>query len=125
MAGFGNDAENEILNLVASGTAYTKGPANRLSLHTGDPGETGTANEVVNSGGSTYARQACTWTAAVGGVVNLASNVDFNNMPAVTVTHFGVWTAAGEFRGSGTITNRTLLAGDSYRANTLTTWSLD
>lgn len=125
MAGFGNDAENEILDLVASGTAYTKGAGNRLSLHTGDPGENGTANEVVNAGGSTYARQPCTWTPASGGSVSLALNVDFDNMPAVTVTHFGVWTTAGEFRGGGTITNRTMILGDSYRANTLTTWTLD
>lgn len=121
MAGFGNTAENEILDLVASGTAYPKLAANRLSLHTGDPGETG-ANEVV---GGSYARQPVTWTAASGGSVSPTAAVDFNGMPAVTVTHFGVWTTLGEYRGGGVATNRTLLAGDTYRINTLTTWTLD
>lgn len=122
MAGFGDTAENEILDLVASGTAYPKLAANRMSLHTGDPGEAGTANEVT---GGTYARQPVTWAAASGGVVHPASAVDFAGMPATTVTHFGVWTAAGEFRGGGTTTSRTLLAGDVYRINTTTSWSLD
>lgn len=122
MPGFGNDAENEILDLVASGVAYTKGAANRASLHTGDPGENGTANEVV---GGSYARQPISWGAASGGVVSPSAAVDFNGMPAVTVTHFGVWTAAGEFRGGGTCTNRTLLSGDTYRINVGTTWSLE
>lgn len=122
MAGFGDDAENELLDLVASGVAYTKGPALRVSLHTGDPGESGAANEVA---GGSYARQAVAWAAASGGSISPTAPVDFDGMPATTVTHFGVWTVAGEFRGGGTCTNKTLLAGDIYRLNTTTTWTLD
>ena len=121
MAGFSNTIENAILDLVLSATAYAHGAANRFSLHTGDPGETG-ANEVV---GGSYARVAGTWAAASAGAASPAAPVDFPGMPAVTVTHFGVWTAAGVFVGGGATTNRALLAGDTYRLNTTTTFTLD
>lgn len=115
-SGLGDSVETALMDLVFSGTAYPYGPASRLSLHTASPGASG-ANELVNAGGSTYARQACSWGAAVAGVVTLAANVDFFNLPAVTVTHAGVWTTLGQFVGSADITDRVLALGDGVRVN--------
>jgi hypothetical protein len=121
MAGFGNATENNILELVLRGNAYTPGAGTMLSLHTADPTDTGSVGEVA---GGTYSRQACVWAAASGGVCALNAAVEFPGMPACTVTYFGVWTAGGVFVGGGPCTNRTLIAGDSYRLTTSTQFSL-
>lgn len=84
-----------------------------VSLHTAQPNASG-SSEVS---GGTYARQAETSAASSGGVIDFAAtDLAFTLMPAVTVTHFGLWSAstAGTFYGWGTCTNRTLLAGDTY-----------
>ena len=72
-----------------------------LSLHTGDPGNTG-ANEVV---GGAYARQAVAFT-NTGNNPTVAANSAVVQYPAATATwgvigFFGVWTAAsgGSFIG--------------------------
>ncbi len=57
------------------------------SLHTGNPGAGGTANEVTNG---SYARQATTWGAASGGVVT-GSQLTFAVSSATTVTHVCRW----------------------------------
>lgn len=66
------------------------------SLHTEDPGTTGT-NEVSGGG---YARQAVTWAAASGGQVQSATAVTFNVPGSTTVTHVGLWTSGGTWLGS-------------------------
>lgn len=71
-----------------------------ISLHDGDPGGSGTSNEI--SGGS-YARVAATFSAASSGERALASDVDFVCTALTGVTHFGVWDAS-VFLGSGTLT---------------------
>lgn len=86
-----------------------------LSLHTADPGDTG-ASEV--SGGS-YARQGpVTFDAPVAGESDNANAVEFLDMPAVTVTHFGLFTAvsAGTFLwGVALDASETFTAGDTAR----------
>lgn len=121
MPGFGDVAETAVLELVFRGTAYVLGPATMLSLHTADPGDTG-ASEVV---GGTYARQPVTWAPAVGNTISPAAPVDFPGMPAVTVTNLGVWTPGGTFICGCTTTPRLMNAGDSYRANTGTVFTLE
>lgn len=65
----------------------------RLSLHDGNPGAAGTANEV--SGGS-YARQACTFAAsATNGERALSSPVEFDGPSEQEVTHIGFWENSG------------------------------
>lgn len=67
-----------------------------VSLHSGDPGDTG-LNEV--SGGS-YARQNATFSAAASGATANTNELTFSDMPAVTgVAYAGVWDAvtAGNF----------------------------
>lgn len=72
--------------------------ATYASLHTADPGETG-ANELTG-GTPPYARLPLTWSPSSGGSKG-AAMVTFNVPAGVTVTHFGLWTAAtgGTWRG--------------------------
>ena len=87
-----------------------------VSLHTADPGTTG-SNEV--SGGS-YNRQPLTLAAPSSMSTSNTNDLIFSNMPAVTVTHIGLWTAAtgGTFLWSGALTQaRTLSAGDALVIN--------
>ncbi len=84
-----------------------------VSLHTADPGETG-ASEV--SGGS-YARQACAFDAAASGATANSALETFSSMPAVTVTHAGLWDAAssGNFLMGGALaTSKVLNSGDTF-----------
>jgi hypothetical protein len=97
------------------GAAFSQ-PANiYVSLHTGDPGLTG-ANEVT---GGSYARVLCnSWNASSGGNKTNSADILFSGMPAVTITHAGVWDAASgvNFLDGGALgSSRTLQAGDAYR----------
>lgn len=68
------------------------------SIHTADPGTTGTG-EVT---GGTYARKAITWAAAAAGVLD-SSNAPVFDIPAgTTITHAGFWSAltGGVFYGA-------------------------
>jgi hypothetical protein len=91
-----------------------------VSLHTGDPGNTGTS-EV--SGGS-YARVGgATFSNAADATKTVASNVGIITFAAAsaswgTITHFGIWTAstAGNFLGSGAVTTpKAVGSGDTAR----------
>jgi hypothetical protein len=85
------------------------------SLHTGSPGQTG-ASEVV---GGSYARQSLLFAAPSAGV-ELSSNAqNWTNMPAVTVSYFGVWSVAtgGTFSGGGLLgSSLTVPAGGTVTA---------
>lgn len=95
----------------------------RMSLHNGDPGGAGTANEVTGGG---YARVACTFGSAAGGVRTLSAQVDFVATALQAVTHFGIWLNAGTvFKGSGTITGDAAFnAAGEYSITTATTLTL-
>ena len=83
-----------------------------VSLHTADPGNTG-ANEVT---GGSYARQLVTFNAPANSSMSNSADLVFSDMPEVTVTHVGLWTAAsgGTFLWGGPLTtSRTLQAGDA------------
>lgn len=63
------------------------------ALHTGDPGTTGSANEL--SGGSpAYARKAITWSAAASGSKASSSAPQFDIPPGTTVAWASIWSAA-------------------------------
>ena len=69
-----------------------------ISLHSGDPGAAGTANEVTGGG---YARGAVTFNAASGGERLLSADETFSTPASQSVTYFGFWEAAGPtFKGS-------------------------
>ena len=70
-----------------------------ISLHTDNPGASGTNNEVSGGG---YARKSVTFGAAVDGVRTMTANVTFDG-PATTVcTYMGYWEndATPIFKGS-------------------------
>ena len=78
-----------------------------VSLHTGDPGDTG-ANEVV---GGAYARQGPIVFTNAGNNPTVASNSALLTFPQATaawgtIGYFGLWTAlsGGTFRGSSALT---------------------
>lgn len=101
MTGFGNAIENDVLNLVIKGTAYARGPATEISLHFADPGDTG-INELLNTGGSTYARKSCVglWADAVNGESLLTANIPWLWLPGGPIPFLGLWNAAGDYIGS-------------------------
>lgn len=60
---------------------------NTISAHTGDPGGSGTANEVAGGG---YSRQPTTWGSAASGTVT-GSQVTFTVSAGTNVTHLARW----------------------------------
>lgn len=109
-----NYLENKLLDAVFNNTSYAAGGDPYISLHTANPGETGTS-EV--SGGS-YARIQVAFGAASSGSVTNTGNIDFTSMPAATVTHVGVWDAvsAGNHLWNGPLTSSVgVSAGATFR----------
>lgn len=92
-----------------------------VSLHTADPGTTGTSE--VTGGSPAYARQACTWDTASGGSMALAAEETFD-VPAGTVAYFGVWSLStgGTFYGGGALSDTEVFAAQgTYKLGTGTT----
>ena len=107
--------KNAMLNALGTLAVY-------VSLHSADPGESGT-NEL--SGGSpAYARKASTWNAASNGSMD-NSNVPVFDVPAgATVSFVGFWSAitSGTFYGSANVTDEVFAGQGTY---TLTDADLD
>lgn len=102
-----NNAKNAMLDHLAS-------LADFASLHSADPGTTGT-NEL--SGGSpAYARKAITWNAAAGGSLDNNANPVFDVPPLTTVSWAGLWTEAtgGTFLGSIDLTDEAFVGQGLY-----------
>lgn len=92
----------------ALSTEYT-GLGAYISLHTSDPGSTGTGE--ATGGSPAYARKLTSWTAGGSDGVATGSQVTFD-VPAGTYTHVGIWNAvsAGTFIDKCAITS-TVLSG--------------
>lgn len=86
-----------------------------VSLHTADPGTTGTSE--VSGGSPAYARKVFTW-AASGGGSKASSSATVHDVPAsTTITHAGYWSAAsgGTFYGWRALdTNQTFSTQGTY-----------
>lgn len=80
-----------------------------ISLHTADPGTTGTSE--ATGGSPAYARKQTTWTAGASDGSSAGSQVTID-VPAGSYTHFGIWTAAtaGTFVGGGALSSTATLA---------------
>ena len=92
------------------------------SLHTADPGDTGTAE--VTGGSPAYARKEVTWNAAAAGSLD-SSNAPVFDVPAgTTVSFVGFWSAVtgGTWLGSADVTNEVFAGQGTY---TLTDADLD
>jgi len=93
-----------------------------VSLHEGDPGDTG-INEI--SGGSpAYARKAITWNAATGGSLDSSNQPVFDVGAGKTVAYVGFWSAVtgGIFYGAADVIDEVFGGQGTY---TLTDADLD
>jgi len=108
--GLSSNGETTVLNALLA--------ARFVSLHTGDPGNTG-ASEVATGA---YARQSATF-ANTGANPTVAANTAIIQYPTATapwgtITHFGLWSAAsgGTFLGSNSVvTPKTIDTDDIAR----------
>ena len=83
---------------------YFKSRATKVSLHKGDPGTDGTANEAT---GGTYARLTPTWNdGSVDGKVT-ANELTYN-AGAGAYSFIAFWDASGNYLGASTIPTVTL-----------------
>lgn len=107
MAGLNNTSKNLMLDALGAVAVWA-------SLHTADPGTTGTSE--VSGGSPAYARKAITWNAASGAGLDNNANPVFDVPAGTTITHFGLWSAssAGTFYGSGDITDEVFGGQGSY-----------
>lgn len=115
-----NYLELEILDHVLGGADYTRPATVYVSLHTSDPGETGT-NE---TSGTDYARKSVTnndtnWPAASAGNKSNGTAITFATPGSggwsSPVTHFGIWDAStnGNFLFGGALSvSKTINQGD-------------
>ena len=103
---FSNAAKKLMLDGLSPGTVY-------VSLHTADPGTTGASE--VSGGSPAYARKAITWNAVSAGNLD-SSNQPIFDVPAVTITHLGYWSAAsaGTYYCSADITDEVFAAQGTY-----------
>ena len=122
MSAFGNYSELRTLDFwFKANSLGTTGPTNvYISLHTGDPGDTG-ANEATTGG---YARVVQTFAAAStdgGGITTIDSNADVTLgtfTGAATFTYMGIWDASttGNFLAGGLLSSsRTVANGDQIK----------
>lgn len=106
----------KLLDHVLKGAAFTQPTNIYVSLHTADPGTTG-SNECT---GGSYGRQLASSSFAAAGASSKASNADINFtlMPAATVTHVGIWDAStvGNFLWGGALSaSKTVNSGDTFQ----------
>lgn len=106
MGDFSTTAKNTMLDSLT---------VDRLSLHSADPGASGTANELTG-GTPAYARQTCLYDAAASGERALNADVTFD-VPASTVAYVGKWNYNGGtmiFQGADAVTSETFASQGEY-----------
>jgi len=112
-----NYLENKLLDTLrnqsfAVTTVYAQ-------LHTGDPGEDGTANVA-----SETTRKSLTWNAASGGSMATSAAASWTSVAATeTLTHFSLWDASssGNCLFAGALSaSASVVAGDNFDLDTVT-----
>ena len=113
------DAIGNALRGGGAGTSYTAPAAVYAKLHTGDPGEDGTANAAGNT-----SRQAVTFGASSGGVISLSNSPSWSAVSTTeTYSHISLWdnSTAGNCLGSGALSSSVAVtAGDTFNLTALT-----
>jgi len=105
-------------NALLRGVTLT-GVSPFLALHTGDPGEAGSANEVATGA---YVRKAITFGAPADGVFTSTNAPEFTATGAAwgEISYLSIWDAetVGNclFQGAATAPLRTIADGDIWRA---------
>lgn len=110
---FTNDTADDLINKILRNTDFTSATTIYASIHTADPGQNG-ANENSAYDGD---RKSVTFDAPSSGTSTNAGAVTFANMPAITVTHMGLWDAAtgGNFLwGQALTAQKAVDGGDSF-----------
>lgn len=103
-----NSGKDVMLDELATVAVYA-------SLHTADPGTSGTSE--VTGGSPSYARQSITWNAASAGNLDSSNQPVFNIPSGTTVAYFGLWSASsgGTFYGGGSLSSsETFAAQGTY-----------
>lgn len=112
MSDYLEDAFAKTLRGGGAGTNFTAPAAIYVKLHTGDPGENGTANAAGNT-----TRQAATFTSS-GGVNTSSADVTWTNVStSETYSHVSLWdnSSAGNCLGSGSLAQgKAVNAGDNF-----------
>ena len=112
-----NYAENKLLDTLG-GIAFSVANA-YLQLHTGDPGEAGTANAATET-----TRQAVSFGSAASGSMVSSATVEWTNVAATeTYSHWSLWDAssAGNCLWSGGLaSSAAVTAGDTFQITSLT-----
>lgn len=87
---------------AAKNTMLDSLTVDRVRLHSGDPGASGTSNTIA-----AYGLTAATFNAASSGERTLASDVSFSGASAAqSVTYWSAWSNSGPtYHGSGTISS--------------------
>jgi len=112
-----NYAELKMLASVFNSAAYVVGTP-YVSLHSSDPLEVG-GGEITSAGGS-YSRQLGVFASPGSGETHNQSALVWTNMPALTVSHIGVWDSlsGGNFLWGGSLNApKTTNAGDTFQVN--------
>ena len=115
-----NYLELKLLDHSLGTTTYTKPAAVYLSLHTSDPGETGSTGAEISTSSTAYARQAITFAAAASGSAASNATVTFSAATASwgTITHIGINDAstAGNMLYYGAVTtSKAIDTGDTFQ----------
>ena len=117
-----NYAENAFANSMrggGNGVNVTAPAALYAKLHTGDPGEDGTANAATET-----TRNAVEFGAASNGVVSLSNTPSWTSVSTTeTYSHISIWdnSTAGNCWGSGALTSSvSVTAGDTFTLSALT-----
>ena len=111
-----NYAENKLLDAIG-GTSFSV-PAAYLKLHTGDPGEDGTANAATET-----TRKVVTFSAASSGSIASSGTLEWTNVSTTeTYSHWSLWDAAtgGNALWSGALSSSAAVtAGDTFQITSL------
>lgn len=108
MAGIVNAGKHLMLTGFSGTAVYA-------SLHTADPGSSGTSE--VSGGSPAYTRESISWAAAASGSVASDANIVFDVPASTTITHLGYWSAvtSGTFYGSRALdTSQTFATQGTY-----------
>lgn len=112
-----NYAENKLLDTLGN-TSFAVTNA-YVKLHTGDPGEDGTANAAANT-----TRKLASWNAASSGSKSTSATLEWTNVSNTeTYTHWSLWdnATAGNCLWSGALSaSAAVTAGDTFQITSLT-----
>lgn len=114
-----NYAELKILEHATGKTSWTMPTTLYVKLHTGDPGEDGTANAAANT-----SRQSAAWATASSGSIATSATISWTNVSTTeTYSHWTLWdnATAGNCIWTGALsTSASVTAGDTFQITSLT-----